>query len=407
MLFTMQFAVRADVITDWNNAALDAIRAEKTPPPRASRYLAILHLAIYDAINGISRTHEAYLVPSRGPASASQEAAASAAAHRVLLTFYPAFSGTFNTLHTETLAQIRNGKKKSRGVSWGEFTAAQVLAWRANDGADATISPPIGSGAGAWTPTPPVFAAYLLPQWGHVTPFVMTNHEQFRPPPPAALDSAEYAADYNEVIALGAGTNSSRTDDQSQIALFWSDGGGTATPPGHWNVIAQSVSAELGSSLQERARLFALLNIAMADAAICAWDAKYSYNFWRPITAIRNGDSDGNPATAADSSWDSFIITPPFPDYVSGHSTFSGAASTVLALFFGTDDVPFTSSSDFLRGVFRSFSSFSAAADEAAVSRLYGGIHFRAANAAGLQSGINIGTFTFENYLNPKRNRGR
>src|SRR5262249_50021577 len=194
------------------------------------------------------------------------------------------------------------------------------------------------------------------------------------------LDSATWAADYHEVQAFGAAVGSFRTAEQSEIAQFWADGAGTETPPGHWNHIAREVVAMTGTSLEKSARLFALLNIAMADAAICAWDAKYTYNFWRPVTAIRSGDTDGNPATTPDSSWSSFIVTPSFPDYVSGHSAFSAAAATVLAFFYGTDDIPFTTGSDALPGVFRSFPSFSAAAVEAAMSRIYGGIHFRSAS---------------------------
>ncbi|HEX2339716.1 MAG TPA: vanadium-dependent haloperoxidase [Vicinamibacterales bacterium] len=176
---------------------------------------------------------------------------------------------------------------------------------------------------------------------------------------------------------------------------------------GHWNHIAQEVVARTGTSLEESARLFALLNIAMADAAICAWDARYTYNFWRPVSAIRFGDTDGNPATMPDPSWSSFIVTPPFPDYVPGHSAFSAAAATALALFYGTDDIPFTTGSDALPGVFRSFPSFSSAAVEAATSRIYGGIHFRFASQDGLSAGSEIGRWTFSNYLRVKGNRSR
>src|SRR5213595_1294049 len=212
----------------------------------------------------------------------------------------------------------------------------------------------------------------------------MSSSSQFRPPGPPSLDSEQYAADYNEVKELGAALGSTRTADQTQIALFWADGAGTETPPGHWNSIAQIIAAGQGNTLEQNARLFALLNIAMADAAICAWDTKYTYHNWRPVTAIRNGDTDGNPATEPDPAWSSFIVTPPFPDYVSGHSTFSSAAATVLALFYGTDAITFTTGSDFMPGVFRSFNSFSAAAGEAADSRVYGGIHFRFASDDGL-----------------------
>jgi hypothetical protein len=400
-------AARADVVTEWNAAALDAIRANRTPPPQASRALAILHVSIYDAVNGIDRTHEPYLVRSRVPASASIDAAASAAAHRVLVTLFPATSASFDDRLAQILAAIPNGPHKRKGIEWGESVARQVLDARANDNADALVAPPSGAGAGVWVPTPPAFAPYLLPQWGFVAPFAMPTSSFVRPLGPPALGSARWAADYDEVKSLGAAAGSSRTADQSEIALFWADGAGTETPPGHWNTIAQSVATARGTTLVENARLFALLNMAMADAAICAWDAKFNFNFWRPVTAIRNGDSDGNPATAADPAWSPFIVTPPFPEYVSGHSTFSGAAAKVLAMFYGTDLVGFTAESDGAPGVVRAFTSFSAAADEAARSRLYGGIHFRSANEDGLAAGIEIGELTVTRFLQPKGNRSR
>jgi len=389
----------ADVVTDWNTAALDAIRAGSTAPPIASRSLAILHVSIYDAVNGIARTHERYLVQSAVSSSASRQAAASAAAHEALVDLFPAATSSFDALHAAILAGIPNGPQKAAGIVWGEFVANQILAARANDGSDAIVLPPGGSGPGVWVPTPPAFLPYLLPQWGFVTPFAMGSSSQFRPPGPPSLDSEQYAADYNEVKELGAAVGSTRTEEQTEIALFWADGAGTETPPGHWNSIAQIIAAAQGNTLEENARLFALLNIAMADAAICAWDAKYTFHFWRPVTAINFAEPELN--------WMSFIVTPPFPDYVSGHSTFSGAAATVLPLFFGTEDLPFTTGSDFLPGVYRSFSTCLDAAEEAAVSRLYGGIHFRSANEDGLQAGISIGEWTGTHYLQPKGNHSR
>jgi hypothetical protein len=397
----------SDVITDWNTAALKAIRAARTPPPIASRALAILHTSIYDAINGIERSHEAYFVESRVPASASPEAAASAAAHRVLNAVFPAYSAAFDQQYAAALSAIRNGPQKTSAIAWGESVADQILAWRANDNADAVVPAPTAEHPGDWLPTPPLFAPYLLPQWGFVVPFAIPSGSHFRPLGPPALDSTRYAEDFAEVKALGAAIGSSRTAEQDLIALFWADGAGTETPPGHWNTIAQIVAAGRGNTLSQNARLFALLNVAMADAAICAWDAKYAFHQWRPVTAIRNGDIDGNPATIADPTWSSFIATPPFPDYISGHSTFSGAASTVLALFYGTDAIAFTTGSDFLPNVTRSFSRFSAAANEAALSRLYGGIHCRSANQDGLAAGNEIGNWTFTHAMQPKGNRSR
>jgi PAP2 superfamily len=389
----------ADVVTDWNSAALDAIRAGRTAPPIASRSLAILHVSIYDAVNGIARAHEPYLVQSAVAASASRQAAASAAAHEALVNLFPAAAASFDALHAAILAAIPDGLHKIAGIVWGEFVAGQILASRANDGSDAVVPPPGGSGPGVWIPTPPAFLPYLLPQWGFVVPFAMSTSSQFRPPGPPSLDSQQYAADYNEVKELGAAVGSTRTEEQTEIALFWADGAGTETPPGHWNSIAQIIAGDRGNTLEENARLFALLNIAMADAAICAWDAKYTFHFWRPITAINFEEPELN--------WSSLIVTPPFPDYVSGHSTFSGAAATVLPLFYGTEDLPFTTGSDSLPGVYRSFSTCLDAAEEAADSRLYGGIHFRSANEDGLQAGISIGELTATRYLRRKGNRSR
>jgi PAP2 superfamily len=389
----------ADVVTDWNNAALDAIRADRTAPPIASRSLAIAHVAIYDAVNGIARTHEPYLVPSAVSASASRVAAATAAAHQALVSLFPSHTSTFDELHAAILAGIPNSPQKTNGITWGEFVASQILAARANDGSTAIVQPPGGSGPGVWIPTPPAFLPYLLPQWGFVVPFAMSSSSQFRPPGPPALDSQQYAADYEEVKELGAAVGSTRTEEQTEIALFWADGAGTETPPGHWNSITQIIAAARGTTLEENARLFALLNIAMADAGICSWDAKYTYHFWRPVTAIAFAEPQLN--------WMSFIVTPPFPDYTSGHSTFSAAAATVLPLFFGTEDLPFTTGSDFLPGVYRSFSTCQDAAEEAALSRIYGGIHFRSASEDGLQAGSSIAEWTATHYLLPKGNRSR
>ena len=299
--------------TPWNSAALAAIRTNSTPPPVASRALAILHISIYDAVNGISRRHEPYLVESAVQASASDVAAASAAALRVLTKLFPAQTPQFTALHQAIVQAIKDGPQKQAGLTWGGLVADQVLASRANDGSNAAVPPPVGTGPGVWEPTPPAGAPYLLPQWGFVAPFVMETSDALRPNGPPPLDSARWAADYNEVKALGGAIGSIRTADQSQTARFWADGAGTETPPGHWNHIAQDVAAAQGNTLEQNARMFALLNLALADAAICAWDAKYAFNFWRPVTAIRFGDTDGNDATAGDPTWSSLLLRHHFP----------------------------------------------------------------------------------------------
>ena len=317
---TLSFAsvAESDVVTDWNTAALNAIRASQTAPPPASRVLAILHTSIYDAVNGIVRTHEPYFVKEKGPTSASEEAAASAAAHKVLTTLFPTDAATFNQLHQTILAGIRDNARKRRGLEWGDSVAEKILDWRENDGSTASREPPGSNEPGDWQPTPPPPNVkeplpYAFPQWGFVTPFAMPTSSFFRPNGPPALGSARYAADYNEVKAIGEDDSTVRTDEQTDIALFWADGTGTVTPPGHWNVIAQDVAARINKHLRQNARLFALLNVAMADAAIAAWDAKYAYNFWRPVTAIRAAEMDGNPATEPDEGLAPLNRYPPIP----------------------------------------------------------------------------------------------
>jgi hypothetical protein len=209
----------------------------------------------------------------------------------------------------------------------------------AEDGSDATVTYAGGTEAGEWRPTEPGFLPALSPQWGSVTPFALASGDQFRPQGPPDLTSAEYAAAFEDVKRLGSATSPERTDDQTEMALFWADGPGSYTPPGHWNQIATEIAEIKGLSGRDSALMLAELNVALVDAGIAAWDAKYTYGSWRPITAIRLADTDGNEATMADPGWSPLLTTPNHPEYVSGHSTFSGAAATVLTDFFG--DIPF------------------------------------------------------------------
>jgi len=303
---------------------------------------------------------------------------------------------------SNSLAQISDGASRTAGVLYGESVADAILQWRSNDGANVVVDYAPGSGPGVWIPTPPTFLPALFPNWPFVTCFAMIHGAQFRPPPPPNLDSEQWAFDFNLTKELGRFDSTNRMDEQTEIALFWADGAGTVTPPGHWNVIAQQIAKQRGNTLDQNARLFALLNIALGDAGIVAWDCKYAYNSWRPITAIPNADSDGNPDTASDATWTPLLVTPNFPEYISGHSTFSGAAAAVLADFYGTDDIPFTTASDALPGVKRSFNSFSEAAAEAGMSRIYGGIHFMSANEHGLLCGALLGGYVAENFLLPR-----
>jgi hypothetical protein len=392
---------RADVVIDWDNVLLDAVRTDRTNPPRATRAMAAVHVAIFDAVNGILGGYTPYHVTDAAPGGASPEAAAAAAAHKVLVALFPAQQSEFDAALTGSLNTIPDGAAKTAGISWGQSVADQILALRADDHAGDVLTYGAPVGGFWWIPTPPAFAPALLPNWPIVTPWCMKKGSQFRQHGPPAPGSAAYAKSFREVKRLGRVDSPARTADQSQIALFWADGGGTATPPGHWLEIAQGISAQHNLTLLENARLFALLGLTVADAAIVSWDHKYYFGNWRPVTGIQQADTDGNPDTLPDSRWTSFVATPPFPSYTSGHSTFSGSSAKILELFFGTDDVSFSSTSDGLPGVTRSFTSLSQAAEEAGQSRIYGGIHWQYDNQDGLASGRALAAEVFFNFLTP------
>ncbi|MEA5620007.1 ScyD/ScyE family protein [Cronbergia sp. UHCC 0137] len=390
----------SDVVLDWNATLLNAIYEDKTTPPIASRNMAITQTAVFDAINSITGTYENYHFTGTAPTGASPEAAAASAAHQVLVNLYPQQKDYFDNALTASLAEITDGTAEDNGVTFGRTVADNILSLRSADGSTNTVTYTPGTNPGQWQPTAPGFASGLLPQWGQVTPFGLTSGNQFRPDGVPALNSADYTIEFNQVKDLGSINSTTRTTEQTEIAKFWADGSGTFTPPGHWNQIAQNVAAEKSNSLVDNARLFALLDISLADAGIAAWDAKYHYDFWRPITAIQNADSDGNADTIADASWKPLLTTPPFPEYVSGHSTFSGAAETILTELLG-NNVSFTTNSLGIPGVDREFDNFTDAANEAGISRIYGGIHFNSANVEGLATGRSVGNYVLENLLAP------
>ena len=400
--FDAPAAAPADVVLLWNETVLNAIRAERTPPPLAARHLAIVHAAIYDAVNSIQRTHQPYYVRVEAPADALPEVVAAVAAHRSLLTLYPKQVRLLDAALDQSLQKVPEGPAKVESIRLGQYVAEQVLAWRERDGAATRTAYTPRQGVGAWQPTPPDFRAALAPQWPSVVCFCMKSGSQFRPPTPPAVGSAAYWADYQEVRDLGGARSNNRTADQTQIARFWADDAGTATPPGHWNQIAQAVARSRGTKLAENARLFALLNLALADAGIASWDCKYHFHYWRPVQGIRAADPQAEADRRGDPDWTPLLTTPPFPSYTSGHSSFSGAAAAVLTQFFGTDQVRFSASSDGLPGTVRSFNSFSAAAHEAGRSRIYGGIHWEFDNTAGLTSGKALGEYVSRSFLLPR-----
>ncbi len=385
-----------DVVLEWNAVNLEAVRLDATPPPVATRGMAMVSAAIYDVVNAFEGT-PGLMVSRPAPAGASVEAAIAGAAHKLLGHLFPGQQALFDASLVTTLARVPDGAAETDGRAFGEVIAQVIIDLRAGDGFDQYVDYTPGGKVGDWRETGPMFAPALLPNWATLTPFVMTSSGQLRPDGPPSLDSQKYADDFNKTKALGAATGSTRTAEQTQIARFWGDGGGTYTPPGHWDQIAAQIGQQRGNSVSANARLLAELNLAMADASIVAWDAKYHFNAWRPVTAIQGAELDGNDQTTADAAWQSFLITPAFPEYVSGHSTYSGAAAAVLTAVFG-DNVAFSTTSLGLPGVTRNFTSFQEAANEAGESRIYGGIHFEFANQDGLAAGRALGTIVHDRF---------
>ncbi len=396
----LAFSNKVNAVLGWNQAALEAIKTDKTNPPIASRNLAILETAVFDAVNGLTAFYDAYKFDNGINPDASVEAAASQAAYRVLTELYPTQKATFDGILNGYLQDLPAGDFVTKGLAYGKAVAEAALASRTNDGSKTVVPYTASTEIGKWQPTGSVTSP-LLPQWGKVTPFALESSSQFRPDAPPALTSTEYAKDFNLTKDLGSLNSTTRTADQTEIAKFWADGGGTYTPPGHWNSIATQLLGESNASLVESAHTLGVLSIALADAAIACWDAKYTFNTWRPVTAIKQAALDGNDATTADATWQSLIATPPFPEYTSGHSTFSSTAATVLTELIG-DNVNFTTSSIGLPGVTRSFTSFQQAAQEAGISRIYGGIHFLSANISGLECGEQIGEYVITNFMQSK-----
>jgi membrane-associated phospholipid phosphatase len=385
-----------DVILTWNHIALNAIAIAKTAPPAAARILAMIHTAMYDAVNAIEQKYANYHYNGTASTGADAVAAAAGAAAKILLAFYPTQSAYFNAALATSIGS--SSAATAAGVALGDAVATETLTWRQTDGASTVVTYTPSTDIGDWRPDLPTFTSALLPHWGNVTPFGLATGSQFRPAGVPDLTSAEYTQSFNEAKVYGAKNSTVRTADQTQIALFWADGGGTYTPPGHWNEIAATAASISGKSILDNARIFAVLNIALADAGIAAWDAKYTYNTWRPITAIRQAELDRNVDTTADATWLPLIDTPPFPEYVSGHSTFSAAAATVLDRFFG-NNFGFNSGSKGLPDVTRSFTGFDVAAAEAGQSRIYGGIHFQFGNQDGLILGQNIGMYVLDRFV--------
>jgi hypothetical protein len=405
----------ADEVGKWNQIAGEASFASglSNNPLFESRVYAMTHAAVHDALNAIDRRYQPYALHTPVTPGASPEAAVATAAYRVLanqfgLLGYAPQVVMLDAAYASAIGVIADSPAKTAGIAVGESAAAAILALRAGDGWNQQtlldFNYPQGTAPGEYRFTPPSNFAFL-PDWGKLQPFVLFRADQYRPSPPYPVNSKRYTADYNEIKALGSIGSTARTADQTQIAIFWYE----SSPLG-WNRIARTVSAARGTGLWENARLFALLNFASADGYIANFDTKYFYKYWRPITAIRLGDSDGNPDTVGDAGWTPLLDTPAVPDYASGHALQGGALAEIMRLVFGTDSVAFSTCSTTLAAgstcydaspVTRSFTSFSQAAAENALSRILVGIHFRKAVEEGLQHGGKIAHHTFVHYLRP------
>ena len=394
-------AACADVVLDWNAYAARAIvTVGGQVPPRALIRLAMVHLAIYDAVNAIEGApFDGYASIPLVDRPASPEAAGATAAYDVLVALFPAQTADLTAKYAASLAALPDDIAKEHGIAVGHQAATAILNARARDGRDATVIYVPGSGPGVWVPTPPAFLAALAPETPFVQPFVLNDASQFRPEGPLSLSSDDWARDYNEVKALGGAVGSSRTPEQTDIARFWSD-----NPPLQWNRAWRALSVAKGLGLADNARYFAMLTSASADALIACWDAKYSYNFWRPVTAIRAGDIDGNPATAPDPTWIGLLITPNHPEYPAAHGCFSGASTETLKYFFGTDEVTLTVDSN-VPGVVnpvRTYARLSDALAEVLDARVYGGMHYRHSTHIGANVGKQVSRFTTRHFFRPR-----
>lgn len=442
----------------WNRIAIDASGLDHTPPApgenrvygeqfgpcRASRAIAIVHIAMFDALNSIDGGYESYTAITPTRAHASVEAAIAQAAHDTLVALYPAQAATMDELLADDLNQIQLPDKhaKPRGIAVGRRAAAAILAMRAADGSQhaeprVNVDFICSDQPGKWRQDPiSLIPLALGAHWGEVRPFVMESPDQFRVPPPPDMASAEYTDAYNEVKRLGGDgivTPTERTAEQTLIGIYWAYDGtpSLCAPPRLYNQIAVQLATQRGLSAVETARLLALANVAMADAGIAIWESKYYYQLWRPVTGVREADpgfgptglGDGNPDTLCDPTFSPLgapasnltgpNFTPPFPAYPSGHAGFGGALFQTLRSFFGTDDIAFTFVSDELNGVTvdndgnvrplipRSFSSLSQAEEENGQSRIYLGIHWRFDKTEGIAQGRRVADHVFTHTFTP------
>jgi membrane-associated phospholipid phosphatase len=386
-------------VVQWNRTLLVIVRTAGAQPATVhpTRSFAIMHAAIYDAVNAIDGTHKPYLVRLSASHFASQEAAAAAAAHEALVKLYPSFQATLlDPQFQQALAQLPNGGKAD-GVSIGNTVADRILALRANDGSNAQPIPFVfGNAPGDYQSTPPNFPKQpQFTHWSRVTPFALEAADQFRPGGPPKLTSDRYSDAFEQVKSLGIAGSTTATADQALTGRFWN-----GAIQNYWNEITQTAALAHDLTTAQNARLFALLNLSFADAVIAFYDAKYTYNFWRPVTAIRAAATDGNPDTDADPNWLPEVgNTTPDPSYPGAHAVIAAAGAEVLISFFHKHHFDFDVTSEVLPGVVRSFTSFPAAAEEATLSRIFAGVHFEFDLTTGQRLGDDVADFVVDNFL--------
>jgi len=385
-------------VLQWNRTLLVIVRTPGAQPAtiHPTRSFAVMHAAIYDAVNAIDGTHKPYLVRLSASHFASQEAAAAAAAHEVLVQLYPNFQPTLDAQFQQALTQLPN-VGKAEGISIGDTVADRILALRSNDGSNAQPIPYVfGNAPGDYQSTPPNFPKQpQFTHWSRVTPFALESADQFRPGGPPKLTSDRYSDAFDQVKSLGIAGSTTATADEALTGRFWN-----GAIQNYWNEIAQTASLAHDLTTAENARLFALLNFSFADAVIAFYDAKYTYNFWRPVTAIRAATTDGNPDTEADPNWLPEVgNTTPDPSYPGAHAAISAAGAEVLTSFLHKDHFEFEVTSEVLPGVDRSFASFRAAAEEATMSRIFAGVHFLFDLTAGQRLGSDVADFVVDNFL--------
>jgi Leucine-rich repeat (LRR) protein/membrane-associated phospholipid phosphatase len=389
----------ADPVLFWNDQTNRSIQVNGADAFQASRILALESIAVMDTVRSIEGS-PAFMMRLPAPREVPMGAAISAAAHAVLVHLFPTRRAALDAALAYALSNDPAGAARDQAKAFGKVVADTLIMMRDEDGWNAPAVLRSGTAAGEWRPTAPAFRPPMGTQWATMEPFAMTATDQFRPAGPPAPGTAAFRQARAEVVALGDARSTARTPQQTEIARYWSDAIGTYAPAGHWNAIAASIVGPLRLGLSVEAELFAELNVAMADAGIAMADAKYHYSAWRPISAIRSGDARDPPIP----DWTPLLETPAHPSYVSGHSSFSGAAAAVMTAWFGNRKFTFSSAS--LPGVTRNFTNFQQAAEEAAASRVYGGIHFAFDNVDGLVTGRAIGSWTMGVFRRLAEDRG-